>query len=1403
MRTLVIDCADKTAEDLVQQIITDGKQITFHRVDTLENLERAFQSGGWELILAGNNLPAGMSILEIVNLGQKLCPQVPFLYIPGPSACLKLSKTTAPPTYNSDSIVYPNLQADHLMSSAYLEANIPIIPSVLYRRLPLKNLPLIYISPIIEKMTGYAPQDFFQDQSLWIQLMHPEDRPRVMEEIDQSIARHISRSTEYRLIRKDGQIIWVWDRTELIRDEEGKRLFYQGLMDDITDRKTIEHRLLRRLAIDNLTTAISTRFLNTLPTTFEQLISDTLKEVGEFSAVDRCFLRWLLNDPLRLDKGYEWCREGIAPRIHRFVGLPVDPNSWSYQQIRQKNIIKISNLREMPAEKALDRQLWEEDGVQSLLLAPLIFQELPVGIIGFQFNHSVKIWEDEDITLISALGNILTSAFARKIGLDALQESEEHYRLISELVSDYTYFMVLDPEGKDTDRWRGGAFSRLTGYTPEEIDEIGGWEAIIYPKDEGVIQERINKLISNQAVTSEYRIISKDGKVHWLRDYSLPQWDEKEGRVVSFMGAAQDITRRKLIEVELYHANQELKKSVEERTKALRESENLYRTLVETSGDAIVLTDLEGKLLYCNRRTLEMVGYSQMEEMLGKNFSELLSEDSQALLLNNFSRVAQKNTVVNSECSLVLRNRSQIPVDISVSCVRDEMGNPKEFISIAHDIRQRKQTEAMMREYAERLGILQEIDRAILSAKSSASIAQAVLRLIQKLIPYQYASVMVFSRRSGEAISLATYFEGEINVTPPNPIHINDFKYTSGYNEGKLYIVEDLRENRDLSTFEMILLGQGVRSFISVPLVVRHELVGKLIFGFISQHAFHQQHVDIALQVASSLAVAVQQATTYEQATTRANEMEMLLNLSTALRQANTQNEMYTILTKTIKKFFGADCTSIHLMEDNILIAQAIACEGDIHPEEMRHLALSVFWQTLTANQLLVLSRTNVEDPEFLQISNLSTAVVVPIRITNAPIGLFCVAFSKVRDFSDQEKRLLTAALEMGENALNRAQVLNMLEIRIADRTRELQALYEIMMVVNDTSEIKQALKRSVEIIFPAIRSEIGAIYLLNDENENLHLSIQKGLPTNLLSLIDTLPLTIALKKNLLKNPRPMLLMDIEAGPSGSRALRKEGFLSYVMIPIRSRERFLGILLLFHKNICFLNYDEISLLSILTDQLGVTVENIRLRQLSERTAVLAERQRLSKDLHDSVTQALYSQTLFSEAGHDLLRKGDNQRLDQVLTTIGTNAYQALKEMRMLLYELGSPTLEEVGLVSALQSRFDSIERRVGIEASIHVKGKLNIPKASERELYFICNEALNNALKYARATQVCINIFMHRTMIELIIIDNGTGFDLEAVKLNGRMGVVNMKKRTESLGGQLDIISNPQKGTSIHVFIPR
>jgi signal transduction histidine kinase len=374
------------------------------------------------------------------------------------------------------------------------------------------------------------------------------------------------------------------------------------------------------------------------------------------------------------------------------------------------------------------------------------------------------------------------------------------------------------------------------------------------------------------------------------------------------------------------------------------------------------------------------------------------------------------------------------------------------------------------------------------------------------------------------------------------------------------------------------------------------------------------------------------------------------------------------------------------------------------------------------------------------------------------------------------------------------------LEESLAERTGQLSTFFDMTMLVSEARTLPQVVDVAVNRIMEFCQCQALVLHLMDDDHTTLNLLTQRGLTLAQQEQFQTIPLEMPLSDWLLQRQEPLLALEPDKVAFLPMFLRLDGCQAYIGVQLRAAERILGMLTYYRFTKETFSVDEVSLLVALAEQLGVIIENHRLRGHIEEIAVVAERQRLARDLHDSINQSLYSINLFTHAAREASEDDDPTQLADRLTRIETIALDALKEMRLLLYQMQPDVLAEQGLAEALQLRLDTVERRLGIDVDYQVVGEVDdLPPNIAEALYRAAMEALNNSLKHSEASQLKIRLTMNEPVIELEITDNGRGFEPEQV--NRGMGLENIRQRLEQLNGCLSVSSAVGTGTSVEFAV--
>ncbi|NOZ72913.1 MAG: GAF domain-containing sensor histidine kinase [Chloroflexi bacterium] len=359
----------------------------------------------------------------------------------------------------------------------------------------------------------------------------------------------------------------------------------------------------------------------------------------------------------------------------------------------------------------------------------------------------------------------------------------------------------------------------------------------------------------------------------------------------------------------------------------------------------------------------------------------------------------------------------------------------------------------------------------------------------------------------------------------------------------------------------------------------------------------------------------------------------------------------------------------------------------------------------------------------------------------------------------------------------------------------------DIASVASASNDLSTILDHALDRVLSAMQCKKGAIHLIESEEGVLHLAAQRGLDPSSKAQLEMVSVDSGLIGRVLKEGEPLLVSDLANEIDYLKSVPPSLLHSFLGIPIRAKGSVLGVFSILGKAGREFRPEKVALLTSIAEQVGVAVENARLYQQAGDLAVIAERQRLARDLHDSVTQSLYSLTLFAETGRRLIHRRELDTAERYLQRLSETAQYALKEMRLLVYELRPLALEQDGLLQTLQKRLDAVERRAGVKAHLIADAHTDLPLAVERELYHIIQEALNNSLKHSAATSVIVEITTTYNQVQAKVIDNGIGFVYSEAIDQGGMGLVSMQERVANLGGSIGIISKPTQGTTISVVL--
>jgi signal transduction histidine kinase len=311
-------------------------------------------------------------------------------------------------------------------------------------------------------------------------------------------------------------------------------------------------------------------------------------------------------------------------------------------------------------------------------------------------------------------------------------------------------------------------------------------------------------------------------------------------------------------------------------------------------------------------------------------------------------------------------------------------------------------------------------------------------------------------------------------------------------------------------------------------------------------------------------------------------------------------------------------------------------------------------------------------------------------------------------------------------------------------------------------------------------------------------------------------PLDDTLSSKVIRGRKPVIVTDTHGDSPEAIAFRKSledkdeksfaHIRSWMGVPLIVKDRVIGELALDHIEPNYFQPEDAELTFAYANQVAVAIENAQLYQQAQQVAVLEERNRLARELHDSVSQALYGIALGARTTRKLLDQENiseeaKSKLGKPIEYVLDLANSGLTEMRSLIFELRPDMLDEQGIVVALERLVTSIQSRHQVEVCANLCREPILPFEVKEAIYRVAQEALNNVIKHAKTKRAHLSLEKSAGYVTLLVKDDGVGFDL-TVDYPGHLGLSSMRERVFQLGGSLEITSVPGSGTQLQCKIP-
>jgi nitrate/nitrite-specific signal transduction histidine kinase len=430
--------------------------------------------------------------------------------------------------------------------------------------------------------------------------------------------------------------------------------------------------------------------------------------------------------------------------------------------------------------------------------------------------------------------------------------------------------------------------------------------------------------------------------------------------------------------------------------------------------------------------------------------------------------------------------------------------------------------------------------------------------------------------------------------------------------------------------------------------------------------------------------------------------------------------------------------------------------------------------------------------------------VKAPLRAKNSLLGELVVLGAAGARFEDAEVNLVTTVAQQVGVAVENARLFG----ETATRRHEAETLYRLGTEIIALSDVQRVLDLVVASARELLGADAALLSLLDDARGRLVFRASNGLRSESLMGMELGP-GQGLSGRVVQTGQPLVVGDYVADPGVTHELdgiiRQEGLQTFLGVPVSTRGRAIGCLAVGFRRVRAVIDDEVQLLARMANQAAIAIDNARLYEQVQSLAILEERDRLGREMHDSLGQSLGLLNLKAKLVEDLVAGGRTRDAEEELTQMRQTIREAYDEVRHAISGLRTSGARE-DLEVALRVQVARFREQAKLPVTFEVRGPVpQMPALAAVQITRIVQEALTNVRKHAQATAVDVTLWSENGNLLLVRVgDNGRGFELEAVQAasGARFGLETMRERAEGIDGTLDVRSAPGRGTIITLTVP-
>lgn len=433
----------------------------------------------------------------------------------------------------------------------------------------------------------------------------------------------------------------------------------------------------------------------------------------------------------------------------------------------------------------------------------------------------------------------------------------------------------------------------------------------------------------------------------------------------------------------------------------------------------------------------------------------------------------------------------------------------------------------------------------------------------------------------------------------------------------------------------------------------------------------------------------------------------------------------------------------------------------------------------------------------------------VPIRTGDRQLGQIYLTEKKdAPEFTADDEKIIQMLAAYAATAITNARLYEQMrerDIALTRRNVDMALLNGIASTLTSSLELDEILNKTLGLVMNYMRVEAGEIFLLEEDDKSLRMVLHRGQAAEAFWTRNVFKVGDGYIGIVAETRKPVVSNDLANDVRFLReAVVKAGFRQIACIPLLSGENLMGVMSVSTLSREPIDDRNVEMMAAVGNWAGLAIENARLHSNARRLAILEERERIGMDLHDGIIQSIYGVGLSLESAFHSVEENPNDAKQRVQHAIdGLN--QAIRDLRSYILDLRPRQLGSDGLMAGIKRL--SAEYRANTFADVLItepeSDLIDLPQGHVLTLFHICQEALANSAKHARAKKIQIAVWATDERVLMEINDDGKGFDIDSMNENIGHGLANMRTRARSIGGDVDISSAPNEGTTVLAWVPR